>query len=81
MTMMLKYDKVQMLKKNHVIIMFKSHAHLQTMNKTSGKFQKDQNKTARVVLTMYPFVASMNDRMDKPILSLLPLTPGGKKQD
>ena len=39
-------------------IMSKSHAHLQTMNKTSAQFQKDHTKTVRgVALKKYPLFA------------------------
>ena len=39
--------------------MSKPHAHLQTMNKTPTKFQKDQDKMlGGVVLTKYPPIVS-----------------------
>ena len=48
-------DKVKKVTKINSRIISKSHAHLQTMEKTCAKFQKDRCKIVwRVVLTRYP---------------------------
>ena len=50
-----KVHKVEKRTKIYSRIISKSHAHLQTMEKTCAKFQKDQYKIVwRVALTRYP---------------------------
>ena len=52
---MLKKDINNQLDRMNLMIMSKPDAHLQTMNKTPAKFQKDQYKTVRgVALTKRP---------------------------
>ena len=54
-----KVHKLEQIFKLSLSIMSKPHAHFQTMNKTSAKFQKDFIKTVReVVLTKYPLIMS-----------------------
>ena len=48
------------MEKNNLMIMSKPYAHLQTINKTFAKFQKDLNKiVGEVALTKYPLNTSM----------------------
>ena len=45
--------------------MSKPHTHLQTMNKASAQFQKDQARViGGVVLTKYTLMASTDERID-----------------
>ena len=59
---MIKFLSWKFEEKNNLTNMFKSHASIQTMDKTYAKFQKDRTKAVGVALIKYSevtFVASM----------------------
>ena len=51
---MTKFKKYKKVTKNKARIIWKAHAHLQTMEKTCAKFQRDKYKIVWVVLTRCP---------------------------